>query len=152
NWSVSSTDNNHELFYGSSLWLLSAKNNLIAEETAIINIDPCVFGVANKYLSKTGLRKLSYTIDYIFKSIIDTKINFPILEIFENLSLHERNASIFLIDRRENKINLEEHLKLLSESAGEFEKRQEDQKLEFKNYIDYLKSEGANILLNGMLP
>ncbi len=31
NWSVSSTDNNHELFYGSSLWLLSAKNNLIAE-------------------------------------------------------------------------------------------------------------------------
>ena len=153
NWSGLTTDaNDHELFYGSLLWLLSAKNNLVDEETAVANINPNIYGNANEYLSIIGLQKIAFAIDSIFKVIINTNIDFPDLEIIENLSLKRNVTSLFSVDRREENVNFEQDLKSLSESEEAFEKRYENQNQQFDNYISYLKTKGADLILNGMLP
>ena len=145
-------NNEHELFYRSLLWLLSAKNNLIDEETAVENINPCAYGNASKYLTDKGLRKIACTIDTMFKVFINTEIDLPDLQIIENLPWCKNVASLFEINRREERVNLEQHLNLLAESAEDFEKRQNNQHEQFKNYLRYLKTTGADLLLNGMLP
>lgn len=153
NWSGLTTDtNDHELFYGSLLWLLSAKNNLVDEETAVANINPNIYGNASEYLSIIGLKKIAFAIDSIFKVIINTNIDFPDLEIIENLSLKRNVTSLFSVDRREDNFNFEQNLKSLSESGEAFEKRHENQNQQFDNYISYLKTKGADLILNGMLP
>lgn len=153
NWSGLKTDaNNYELFYGSLLWLLCAKNNLVDEETAVTYINPNIYGNATEYLSIIGLREIALAIDSIFKVIINTNIDFPDLEIIENLSLKRNVTSLFSIDRREGNVNFEQNLKLLSESVEDFEKRHENQNQQFDKYISYLKTKGADLILNGMLP
>ncbi|RLZ09568.1 hypothetical protein EAH57_06620 [Acinetobacter sp. 2JN-4] len=153
NWSGLKTDaNNYELFYGSLLWLLCAKTNLVDEETAVAHINPNFYGNATEYISIIGLRKIALAIDSIFKVIINTNIDFPDLEIIENLSLKRNVTSLFSIDRREDNVNFEQNLKLLSESGEDFEKRHENQNQQFDKYISYLKTKGADLILNGMLP
>ncbi|WP_327857152.1 hypothetical protein [Acinetobacter guillouiae] len=153
NWSGLKTDaNNYELFYGSLLWLLCAKINLVDEETVVAHINPNIYGNATEYLSILGLRKIALAIDSIFKVIINTNIDFPDLEIIENLSLKRNVTSLFSIDRREDNANFEKNLKLLSESGEDFEKRHENQNQQFDKYISYLKTKGADLILTGMLP
>lgn len=153
NWSGLTTDaNNYELFYGSLLWLLSAKNNLVDEETAVANINPNIYGNASEYHSIIGLQRIAFAIDSIFKVIINTNIDFPDLEIIENLSLKRNVTSLFSVDRIEENVNFEQNLKSLSESGEAFEKRHENQNHQFDNYISYLKTKGADLILNGMLP
>lgn len=153
NWSGLTTDaNDNELFYGSLLWLLSAKNNLIDEETAVVHINPNIYGNASEYLSIIGLRKIALSIDYIFKFIVNTNIDFPNLEIVENLSFKRNITSVFSIDSREEKGDLEQHLKSLSESDEDFEKRQNNHHEKFRNYLRYLKTKGVDLISNGMLP
>ncbi|NKG37859.1 hypothetical protein [Acinetobacter johnsonii] len=153
NWSGLTTDaNNHELFYGSLLWLLSAKNNLVDEEAAVANINPNIYGNASEYLSIIGLQRIAFAIDSILKDIINTDIDFPDLEIIENLSLKRNVTSLFSVDRREENVTFEQNLKSLSESGEAFEKRHENQNHQFDNYISYLKTKGADLILNGMLP
>ncbi|MDD2946264.1 MAG: hypothetical protein PHG15_10860 [Acinetobacter sp.] len=153
NWSGLTTEtNNYELFYGSLLWLLSAKNNLIDEETAVAHINPNIYGNASEYLSVIGLRKIALSIDYIFKFIINTNIDIPNLKIVENLSFKRNITSVFSIDSREEKDDLEQHLKSLSESDEDFEKRQNNQHEKFRNYLRYLKTKGVDLISNGMLP
>lgn len=153
NWSDLTTDaSDHELFYGSLLWLISAKNNLVDEETAVANINPNIYGNASEYLSIIGLQRIAFAIDSIFKVIINTNIDFPDLEIIENLSLKRNVTSLFSVDRREENFNFEQNLKLLSESGEDFEKRHENQNQQFDKYISYLKTKGADLILNGMLP
>lgn len=153
NWSGLKTDaNNYELFYGSLLWLLCAKINLVDEETAVAHINPNIYGNATEYLSIIGLRKIALVIDSIFKVIINTDIDFSDLEIIENLSLKRNVTSLFSVDRREENVNFEQNLKLLSESGEDFEKRHENQNQQFDKYISYLKTKGVDLILNGMLP
>ena len=153
NWSGLTTDtNDYELFYGSLLWLLSSKNNLIDEETAVAHINPNIFGNVSEYLSIIGLRKIALSIDYFFKFIINTNIDIPNLEIVENLSFKQNITSVFSIDSREEKGDLEQHLKSLSESDEDFEKRQNNQHEKFRNYLKYLKTKGVDLISNGMLP
>ena len=61
-------------------------------------------------------------------------------------------TSAFSIDSREEKGNLEQHLKSLSESDEDFEKRQNNHHEQFRNYLRYLKMKGVNLISNGMLP
>lgn len=153
NWSGLNTDaNDYELFYGSLLWLLSAKNNLIDEETAVAHINPNIYGNASDYLSIIGLRKIALSIDSIFKVIANTNIDFPDLEIIENLSLKRNITSLFSVDRRRENVNFEQHLKSLAESGEDFEKRQKNQNQQFEDYINYLKTRGVDFIANGMLP
>lgn len=153
NWSGLKTDaNDYELFYGSLLWLLSAKSNLVDEETAVAHINPNIYGNATEYLSIIGLRKIALAIDSIFKVIINTNIDFPDLEIIENLSLKRNVTSLFSVDSRKDNVNFEQNLKSLSESGEDFEKRHENQNQQFDKYISYLKTKGADLILNGMLP
>ncbi|KHF77844.1 hypothetical protein PJ15_0900 [Acinetobacter sp. neg1] len=142
----------HEFFYGSLLWLLSAKLKIVEEDEVFNNIHPCSYGSAGNFLSTTGLRKIAYAIDNAFKVIFDTEISFPKLEIIENLSLEENIISLFRVDRREEVINLEQHLKSLSESGEDFEKRHKSQNNQFKDYISYLKKNSVDLILRGMLP
>ncbi|MDV2441949.1 hypothetical protein QR665_21295 [Acinetobacter gerneri] len=151
NWSGLKTDtNDYELFYGSLLWLLSAKNNLIDEETAVVHINPNIYGNASEYLSIIGLRKIALFIDSIFKFIIHTNIDFPNLEIVENLSFKRNITSVFSIDSREEKGDLEQHLKSLSESDEDFEKRQNNHHEKFRSYLRYLKMKGVDLISTGM--
>lgn len=142
----------HELFYSSLLWLLSAKNNLVDEDIAVANISLNIFGNASEYLSTIGLRKIAFAIDSIFKILMNTGIDFPDLEISKNLPWNKNLISLFEIDRRMENIKLNQHLNLLAESDEDFEKRQNNQHEQFKNYQRYLKTKGADLLLNGMLP
>ncbi|GAA5003016.1 hypothetical protein GCM10023206_06320 [Acinetobacter puyangensis] len=153
NWSGLTTDaNDHELFYGSLLWLLSAKNNLVDDENAVLNINTRAYGNAGDYLSNIGLRKIAYSIDTIFKVLINANIDFPNLEITENFSLKKNVTSSFSIERKEETVNLEQHLKLLSESGEDFDIRQKNQNQKFENYRNNLKTKGADLISNGMLP
>ena len=139
-------------FYGSLLWLLSAKSNLVDEETAVAHINPNIYGNASEYLSIIGLRKIALSIDSIFKFIVNTNIDFPNLEIAENLSFKRNITSVFSIDSREEKGDLEQHLKSLSESDEDFEKRQNNHHEKFTNYLRYLKTKGVDLISTGMLP
>ena len=153
NWSgLTPEANDNELFYGSLLWLLSAKSNLVDEETAVAHINPNIYGNASEYLSIIGLRKIALSIDSIFKFIVNTNIDFPNLEIAENLSFKRNITSVFSIDSREEKGDLEQHLKSLSESDEDFEKRQNNHHEKFTNYLRYLKTKGVDLISTGMLP
>lgn len=153
NWSGLNADaNDYELFYGSLLWLLSAKSNLVDEETAVAHINPNIYGNASEYLSIIGLRKIALSIDSIFKVIANTNIDFPDLEIIENLSLKRNITSLFSVDRRRENVNFEQHLKSLAESGEDFEKRQKNQNQQFEDYINYLKTRDVDFISNGMLP
>lgn len=61
-------------------------------------------------------------------------------------------TSVFSIDSREEKGDLEQHLKSLSESDEDFEKRQNNHHEKFRNYLRYLKTKGVDLISNGMLP
>lgn len=139
-----------ESFYGSLVYLLAIKLNLVDEDQFIRKINPIAFGEAFNYVSTNGLSLISNLLDKMFEVILVENIQPPEMPVTEVLSDDSpiRTLSIDSLISH----NQDEKLKFVSETDEEFQERQERNYKDFEKYRELYKSKHIDLIIYGMLP